>query len=168
VRLSEQESAEDSARYRRSVAALAALGYARVVGCLVLAAAMPGFVGKLMSAAFKFAYTGMFLATGACSSTAYAHCGANWSARRFEAHHRLRAGTFQSFAASRYAPEIQYGKVKERLMNVFGLWRAPTSPYLRDHQRLGDVIAAIQVMATYKFYKMEHASWADRIAADKL
>ncbi len=28
------------------------------------------------------------------------------------------------------------------------------SPYLRDPGRLGDVIAAIQAMATYKFYKL--------------
>ena len=39
VRLSEHASAEDSARYRRGVAAFAALGYAWVVGCFVLAVA---------------------------------------------------------------------------------------------------------------------------------
>lgn len=44
----------------------------------------------------------------------------------------------------------------------------PPSPYLREHNRLGDVIAAIQAMATYKFYKLEHAEWADRLAADKM
>jgi hypothetical protein len=43
----------------------------------------------------------------------------------------------------------------------------PLSPYLRDPQRLGDVIAAIQAMATYKFYKLTHEKWADRIAADR-
>ena len=40
------------------------------------------------------------------------------------------------------------------------------SPYLSEPARLGDVIAAIQVMATYKFYKLSHEAWADRIAAD--
>jgi hypothetical protein len=43
----------------------------------------------------------------------------------------------------------------------------PTVPYLVEPGRLGDVIAAIQAMATYKFYKLSHADWADRIAADK-
>jgi Zn-dependent protease with chaperone function len=38
VRLSEQASARDSGAYRRGVAAFAALGYAWVLGCLVLAA----------------------------------------------------------------------------------------------------------------------------------
>jgi hypothetical protein len=40
------------------------------------------------------------------------------------------------------------------------------SPYLRADNRLGDVIAAIQAMGTYKFYKLEFASWADRISGD--
>lgn len=41
------------------------------------------------------------------------------------------------------------------------------SPYISDPNRLGDVIAAIQAMAVYKFYKLPHANWADRITADK-
>lgn len=41
------------------------------------------------------------------------------------------------------------------------------SPYLRDPNRLGDVIAAIQAMATYKFYKLTFTGWADRMSADK-
>jgi hypothetical protein len=41
------------------------------------------------------------------------------------------------------------------------------SPYLRDPGRLGDVIAAIQAMATYKFYKLPFAGWADRMSADE-
>lgn len=41
------------------------------------------------------------------------------------------------------------------------------SPYLRDPTRLGDVIAAIQAMATYKVYKLSFAEWADRISADE-
>jgi hypothetical protein len=44
---------------------------------------------------------------------------------------------------------------------------APESPYLRDPNRLGDVIAAIQAMATYKFYKLPFSGWADRISADE-
>lgn len=42
-----------------------------------------------------------------------------------------------------------------------------TSPYLKDSSRLGDVIAAIQVMSVYKFYKLSFEEWADRISADK-
>ena len=41
------------------------------------------------------------------------------------------------------------------------------SPYLKDSNRLGDVIAAIQAMAVYKFYKLSFEEWADRISADK-
>jgi len=41
------------------------------------------------------------------------------------------------------------------------------SPYLRDPQRLGDVVAAIQTMSTYKFYKLSFEDWADRITGDK-
>lgn len=41
------------------------------------------------------------------------------------------------------------------------------SPYLKDPNRLGDVIAAIQAMAVYKFYKQSFEDWADRISADK-
>src|SRR5688572_11696971 len=37
------------------------------------------------------------------------------------------------------------------------------SPYLNSPGRLGDVIAAIQAMATYKFYKLDFEKWADRI-----
>jgi hypothetical protein len=40
------------------------------------------------------------------------------------------------------------------------------SPYLSDPNRLADVISAIQVMSTYKFYKLPFAGWADRISAD--
>lgn len=40
------------------------------------------------------------------------------------------------------------------------------SPYLKDDCRLADVISAIQVLATYKFYKLEFTQWADRIAGD--
>jgi hypothetical protein len=40
------------------------------------------------------------------------------------------------------------------------------SPYLENPARLGDVIAAIQAMGTYKFYKMSFEGWADRITGD--
>jgi len=40
------------------------------------------------------------------------------------------------------------------------------SPYLTDSSRLADVIAAIQAMGTYKFYKLDFTGWADRISAD--
>lgn len=36
------------------------------------------------------------------------------------------------------------------------------SPYLKT-QRLADVIAAIQVMSTYKFYKLDFGGWSMRI-----
>jgi hypothetical protein len=38
------------------------------------------------------------------------------------------------------------------------------SPYLSDLNRLADVIASIQVMGTYKFYKLDFKVWADRIS----
>jgi hypothetical protein len=41
------------------------------------------------------------------------------------------------------------------------------SPYLSDPSRLADVIAAIQAMGTYKFYKLDFKGWADRISADE-
>lgn len=40
------------------------------------------------------------------------------------------------------------------------------SPYLATPERLADVIAAIQTLGTYKFYKLDFASWADRISGD--
>jgi hypothetical protein len=40
------------------------------------------------------------------------------------------------------------------------------SAYLNSQSRLADVIAAIQAMATYKFYKLDFAGWADRITGD--
>jgi hypothetical protein len=45
--------------------------------------------------------------------------------------------------------------------------RLPDSPYLCELNRLGDVIAAIQAMGTYKFYKLSFEDWADRISADR-
>ena len=41
-----------------------------------------------------------------------------------------------------------------------------SSPYLNSHNRLSEVIAAIQVMGTYRFYKLSFADWADRISGD--
>lgn len=40
------------------------------------------------------------------------------------------------------------------------------SPYLESEARLGDVIAAIQAMSTYKFYKLDFEQWSDRISGD--
>lgn len=40
------------------------------------------------------------------------------------------------------------------------------SPYLHEHNRLGDVIAAIQAMGTYKFYKLSFDDWSERISGD--
>jgi len=37
------------------------------------------------------------------------------------------------------------------------------SPYLANPDRLSDVIAAIQVMGTYKFYKLDYKGWSKRI-----
>jgi hypothetical protein len=42
-----------------------------------------------------------------------------------------------------------------------------SSPYLANEGRLGDVIAAIQAMGVYKFYKLEFKRWAERIAGDE-
>ena len=41
------------------------------------------------------------------------------------------------------------------------------SPYLANADRLADVIAAIQVMGAYRFYKLNFKGWADRISADE-
>lgn len=41
------------------------------------------------------------------------------------------------------------------------------SPYLAANDRLADVIAAIQAMGTYKFYKLDFSGWADRISGDE-
>lgn len=53
------------------------------------------------------------------------------------------------------------------MWRTLGQFRSKLSPYLRDANRLGDVIAAIQAMATYKIYKLSFAAWADRISADE-
>lgn len=41
------------------------------------------------------------------------------------------------------------------------------SPYIKRPGRLADVIAAIQAMAAYKFYKLDFKGWADRISGDE-
>lgn len=41
------------------------------------------------------------------------------------------------------------------------------NPYSSNSNRLADVIAAIQVMGTYKFYKIDFDGWADRIEGDE-
>lgn len=55
VRLSEHASADNSRAYRRSVAAFAALGYAWVLGCLLLAVGLVAWVlPQLLHGRFKF------------------------------------------------------------------------------------------------------------------
>jgi Zn-dependent protease with chaperone function len=58
VRLSEHASADNSAAYRRSVAAFASLGYAWVVGCFVLAA---GTLWWITSLALQGRFRGFFI-----------------------------------------------------------------------------------------------------------
>ena len=41
------------------------------------------------------------------------------------------------------------------------------TPYLDEPQRLAEVIAAIQAMSSYKFYKLGFAPWAVRIFGDE-
>ena len=53
------------------------------------------------------------------------------------------------------------------MCQIWNRKKTALSPYLRDPGRLGDVIAAIQAMATYKFYKLPFATWADRMSADE-
>jgi Zn-dependent protease with chaperone function len=57
VRLSEHASAENSQSYRRGVAAFAALGYAWVIACLLVAGAILAWIlGDLASGHFRIAY----------------------------------------------------------------------------------------------------------------
>ncbi len=64
VRMSEIASAENSGAYRRSVAAFAALGYAWVLGCLVLALGMVAWaLPPLLEGRFKFGFV-MVLISG--------------------------------------------------------------------------------------------------------
>jgi hypothetical protein len=66
VRLSEQESAQDSKAYRRGVAAFAALGYAWVVGCVVLAVVILFFgISAMLRGQFKGVFIwGLIAAAG--------------------------------------------------------------------------------------------------------
>ncbi|MCE4556005.1 M48 family metallopeptidase [Pelomonas cellulosilytica] len=66
VRLSEQASAQDSRAYRRNVAMFAALGYAWVIGCLVLATGLiVWLVPRLLHGRFRFALVwGLLAALG--------------------------------------------------------------------------------------------------------
>lgn len=41
------------------------------------------------------------------------------------------------------------------------------SPYIKDENRLSDILAAIQVMATYRFYKLDFKNWSMRISGDE-
>lgn len=42
-----------------------------------------------------------------------------------------------------------------------------SNPYTTETNRLADVIAAIQVLGTYKFYKSTFSKWSDRIEGDE-
>ena len=42
-----------------------------------------------------------------------------------------------------------------------------SSPYLKNPQRLSKVIAAIQVLGTYKYYKRNFADWAKAISGNE-
>lgn len=65
VRMSEHASADDSRAYRRSVAAFAALGYAWVLGCMLLAVgALWWVVPQLLHGHFRWAMVWMLLAAG--------------------------------------------------------------------------------------------------------
>lgn len=65
VRLSEHASADDSKAYRRSVAAFAAVGYAWVVGCLLLSAGLLAWVAHAMlQGRFKVVFIGLVVAAG--------------------------------------------------------------------------------------------------------
>ena len=55
---------------------------------------------------------------------------------------------------------------KNELTETGATSQGAISPYLNNHNRLGDVIAAIQVMGTYKFYKLSFDDWADRISGN--
>lgn len=63
VRMSEHASAENGAAYRRSLAAFAGLGYAWVLGCFVLAAAMLAWSAHaLLHGHFRFLYVAPLVA----------------------------------------------------------------------------------------------------------
>ncbi len=65
VRTSEQDSAENSGAYRRSVAAFAALGYAWVLGCFALALGLVAWaVQQLLFGRFRLGLLLMLLAAG--------------------------------------------------------------------------------------------------------
>ena len=65
VRTSEQDSAENSGAYRRSVAAFAALGYAWVLGCFALALGLVAWVvQQLLFGRFRLALVLLLLAAG--------------------------------------------------------------------------------------------------------
>lgn len=86
VRISEQASAHDSKAYRRSVALFAALGYAWVIGCLVLALGLVAWlVPQLLHGRFRFS---LLWGLAAALALLWASLRALWV--RFEAPEGLR------------------------------------------------------------------------------
>lgn len=63
-------------------------------------------------------------------------------------------------------PSSQSGAAFLRLRKATKRQGGMKKPYLTDG-RLGDVIAAITVLGTYKFYKLDVARWADRITGSQ-
>ena len=50
---------------------------------------------------------------------------------------------------------------------TIGRIKVANSPDLAQDGRLADVIAAVQAVATYKFYKLDFKGWADRITGNE-
>ena len=57
--------------------------------------------------------------------------------------------------------------VINEILKLIGLFRMKIrSPYLDNPSRLTDVIAALQVLGSYKFYKLSSEGWSERITGD--
>ena len=60
-----------------------------------------------------------------------------------------------------------FGPFNHALSAMIAMCNRKNTPYTDNLNRLADVIAAIQVMGTYKFYKLDFDGWADRIGGDE-
>lgn len=65
-----------------------------------------------------------------------------------------------------FPPRVVFNKLLNVLRNMT-MTNVSNSPYLKNCNRLGDVIAAIQVMGKYGFYKLTFDKWAMRISGDE-